>query len=335
VNALRSFGGQLYAGGEFTMAGSTTTQFIARWDGSAWYRVATLGMNGWVGALAVDGGTLVAGGGFSTAGGVPAYGVARWNGSAWSQAGNGLIGVVYALTARDGRVYAGGSFSLDFTSPNHTVAVLDGPEWSTPWNAEPDNTVLALAFRGTEMQAGGTFTRLAPVNTLAPGWAELRDFAAPPVVSQPTTPVSACPGETVAFSFVLDPDYAPAYSYQWRREGVVLANGPTPHGSVVAGATSPMLVITGARPTDTGIYTATATRSLCGVPTVSTAATLTVGGPACCVGDADGDGDTDSDDVVVFFAAWDAGEAGGDTDGDGDTDSDDIIVFFNSWDSGC
>ncbi len=54
-----------------------------------------------------------------------------------------------------------------------------------------------------------------------------------------------------------------------------------------------------------------------------------------CVGDADGDGDTDSDDVVVFFTAWDTGDAAADVDGDEDTDSDDILTFFTSWDSGC
>jgi len=38
---------------------------------------------------------------------------------------------------------------------------------------------------------------------------------------------------------------------------------------------------------------------------------------------------------VTFFAAWDQGNSAGDVDGDGDTDSDDIVVFFGAWDSGC
>ena len=54
-----------------------------------------------------------------------------------------------------------------------------------------------------------------------------------------------------------------------------------------------------------------------------------------CAGDGDCDGDSDSDDIVVFFAAWDAGESRGDIDGDGDADSDDIVIFFAAWDSGC
>jgi len=50
--------------------------------------------------------------------------------------------------------------------------------------------------------------------------------------------------------------------------------------------------------------------------------------------DADLDGDTDSDDVILFFTAWDNGENAADFDLDGDTDSDDVIDFFTAWDNG-
>ncbi len=65
--------------------------------------------------------------------------------------------------------------------------------------------------------------------------------------------------------------------------------------------------------------------------------TITLGAPidCSCVGDSDCDADTDSDDIVVFFAAWENGEPAGDVDNDEDTDSDDIITFFASWESGC
>jgi len=52
-----------------------------------------------------------------------------------------------------------------------------------------------------------------------------------------------------------------------------------------------------------------------------------------CPADIDGDGDVDSDDIVVFFQTWEAGER--DYDGDGDTDSDDIVGFFTNWETGC
>ena len=54
-----------------------------------------------------------------------------------------------------------------------------------------------------------------------------------------------------------------------------------------------------------------------------------------CPGDFDSDADTDSDDIILFFSAWDSGDTAGDIDGDEDVDSDDILVFFTSWDQGC
>lgn len=52
-----------------------------------------------------------------------------------------------------------------------------------------------------------------------------------------------------------------------------------------------------------------------------------------CIGDWDDKLGTDSDDVIAFFADWEAGL--GDADADGDSDSDDVILFFARWDQGC
>jgi len=56
---------------------------------------------------------------------------------------------------------------------------------------------------------------------------------------------------------------------------------------------------------------------------------------AGCPADIDRDDDVDSDDVVQFFATWEAGERPADADADGDTDSDDIVEYFTAWDLGC
>jgi hypothetical protein len=52
-----------------------------------------------------------------------------------------------------------------------------------------------------------------------------------------------------------------------------------------------------------------------------------------CPADWNNDGGVDGDDVIAFFAAWDAGNA--DFNNDGGTDGDDVIAFFGRWDAGC
>jgi subtilisin-like proprotein convertase family protein len=54
-----------------------------------------------------------------------------------------------------------------------------------------------------------------------------------------------------------------------------------------------------------------------------------------CPADINNDGSVDGDDVIVFFAAWDANQVDGDYNSDGSVDGDDVISFFADWDSGC
>jgi hypothetical protein len=54
-----------------------------------------------------------------------------------------------------------------------------------------------------------------------------------------------------------------------------------------------------------------------------------------CLGDFDCNGSPDGDDVIAFFASWDAGGEPSDVDGSGNVDGDDVVVFFERWDSGC
>ena len=84
--------GSLYAGGHFTMSGATTVNRLAKWNGQAWSRVGShatnIGMDGWVGALAIDSkDNLYAGGEFFSVDGVAAHKVAKWDGTHWSSLG--------------------------------------------------------------------------------------------------------------------------------------------------------------------------------------------------------------------------------------------------------
>ena len=70
--------------------------------------------------------------------------------------------------------------------------------------------------------------------------------------------------------------------------------------------------------------------------------TYTGGGSNCptcpwqadgCYADFNNDGGIDGDDVIAFFAEWDASLPCADVEGSGGVDGDDVIAFFGSWDA--
>jgi hypothetical protein len=151
--------GTLYAGGNFTIAGGVTVNYIAKWNGSSWSALGG-GMNGGVGALAVaPDGTLYAGGTFTIAGGVTVNYIAKWNGSSWSALGSGMNGNVWKLAiAPDGTLYAGGDFTLAGGITVNHIAKWNGTSWSALGSGMNDYVnALAVAPDGT-LYAGGYFT---------------------------------------------------------------------------------------------------------------------------------------------------------------------------------
>jgi outer membrane protein assembly factor BamB len=54
-----------------------------------------------------------------------------------------------------------------------------------------------------------------------------------------------------------------------------------------------------------------------------------------CRSDFNDDGGVDGDDIIAYFAAWDAAQLSADMDGNQGVDGDDVIIFFALWDSGC
>ena len=161
--------GSVYAGGDFTTAGSVAANHIARWDGtsSSWQALGN-GVDGGVAALAVGpGGALYAGGEFTTAGGVTANRIARWDGttSSWHALGSGTDGAVLALAlGPDGSLYAGGDFTTAGSVTANNVARWDGAAWRSlgsgvsdcDWNG-CSVSALAVGPDGS-LYAGGRFT---------------------------------------------------------------------------------------------------------------------------------------------------------------------------------
>ena len=166
--------GDVLAGGDFTRAGGSDANRVARWNGSGWSSLGTgaaNGTNAQINALAVAAnGDVYVGGFFSQAGNVLAYAVARWNGVAWGSLGvsaaNGFsTGVVYTLAvAGTGEVYAGGTFSYAGGVAANRVARWDGMAWSALGvggaNGIVGGDVRALAVSGNgQVVAGGDFSQ--------------------------------------------------------------------------------------------------------------------------------------------------------------------------------
>lgn len=100
-------------------------------------------------------------------GNTPVSYIAKWDGAAWSPLGYGLNGNVFALAVDGSDVYVGGVFTSACGNPacnsgnipvNH-IAKWNGTNWSAVGNGF-DSAVLALALKGNEIFAGGTFTHI-------------------------------------------------------------------------------------------------------------------------------------------------------------------------------
>jgi hypothetical protein len=124
----------IVATGNFSEAGGTLVNKIARLDGSQWGALSDSGGN--VGlafagdALLVSGSEIIVGGTFDDGTGVFRPGVQRFTGSEWLPVGsNQPSGPVNALGVFNGDLVAGGSFSLVGSDSARGLARLDGSEW--------------------------------------------------------------------------------------------------------------------------------------------------------------------------------------------------------------
>jgi hypothetical protein len=168
VRAVATSGRYVYAGGDFTNAGSLRVNRIMRWDGREWSALGE-GVNGPIWAIATIGNDIYVGGEFTTAGGLPANRVAKWDGHGWSPLGEGVTEcrdtsstpAVYAMAARGNNLYVGGRFSNAGTKTVNGIAKWNGTGW------EPlgpgmrtgiyDGVVRALAVGNDFVYAGGSF----------------------------------------------------------------------------------------------------------------------------------------------------------------------------------
>ena len=127
AKALEDDGTYLYAGGNFTQAGTVAANNIARWNGSTWSAMGS-GFSGQVLALCSVGGTLYAGGAITNAS-LSITNLARWNGSSWSAVGAGPNGTVESLVTDGTNLYVGGLFTNINGIAANRIAMWDGANW--------------------------------------------------------------------------------------------------------------------------------------------------------------------------------------------------------------
>lgn len=178
--------GNLYVGGNFNQAGSTTAYNIAMWDGTTWHALIDgngyNGLSGDVWAIAINpaNGDVFVGGIFARIdgnnAGPLACRIARWSPAtaAWStlQDSSGFLGVdgsIHALAVMGDELFVGGSFDGAATSSSCGTANVAAPglaswhignaTWSDVGGSMGSNfpKVNALTSDGSTLYAGGFF----------------------------------------------------------------------------------------------------------------------------------------------------------------------------------
>jgi Zn-dependent metalloprotease len=150
-----------------------------------------------------------------------------------------------------------------------------------------------------------------------------------PVITQPPAPQTTTDGGNASFSVTALGQAT--LTYQWRRSGVDLTDGPSIGGGVISGATSASLTITGLGIADAADYDVVVTNS-CG-PATSAAAALTVN-PACPTM-RDAAHALFAADIFDFLAAYFAADPRADFNQSGVVSVQDIFDYLAAYFAGC
>ncbi len=206
IAAIEPFGGSIFCGGFFEMAGDQRVSGIARWTGTGWLSVGggtDLGLNAGAHAVEAVGSRAYVLGGFLRAGPTIVKGAAEWTGAGWLTVGGGipLWNQFYQLNAAtdghdlyvstpslqrwDGSAWlpvgevghAGGGpvevsgtnlFAVGAFAQGYGVARLEGTHW-TGLGGAFSGTIRALAISGSNVYAGGFFSMVGsdPIEMVA------------------------------------------------------------------------------------------------------------------------------------------------------------------------
>jgi trimeric autotransporter adhesin len=313
---------ELARSGPLLYAGAYNQPFgqarVWEWDGSSWAALGGVVSSFMTTCIAEFNNQLFHGTDLTSP-----QGIYRWNptNGLWEAISGGTgqpNGFYRAMKVFDGGLTVGGSFS----GPSRNVARWTGSSWQA-LGTGADGRVSALAEYKGELVIGGRFVRAG--DHLSAGIARWSTTAAPWIAEQPR-PVNLCGIQTVSFQVTPAVGFT-GLTYQWRRNGQILIDGPTGNGSIAEGATAPILTIHNATPADSGSFDCIVSNA-CGGSS-STSASL---GQVTADFNNDGDFGTDQD-IEAFFACLAGnccplcGSPDFNSDGDVGTDQD-IEAFF-------
>lgn len=153
VYSIAISGNNVYVGGMFSLAGGTSANNIAKWNGNSWSALSS-GTDGSVYALAANGTDVYVGGYFYSAGGVAVNSIAKWNGSTWSALGSGVSAPAnIAPTPSASELLK----PIPFTAPTPV------PTPATPPPPPGKGIVNAIAVNGNDVYIGGNFMSVGGV----------------------------------------------------------------------------------------------------------------------------------------------------------------------------
>lgn len=129
---IAMLGSDVYVGGQFT-------NYLERWDGSAWHTVGGNSMTTYTTKLFNVGGAVFMCGDFTSIDGVKTPKLARWSGSAWSSIfedlDGGLSGEGYSIVELNGKIYVSGAFTTAGAIAANQIACYD--KTTNTWSALP------------------------------------------------------------------------------------------------------------------------------------------------------------------------------------------------------
>ena len=163
----------LYVGGDFTgighVSGVPNSQYIAKWDGTAWSALGAgidVGPSWWIAvrAVAVVGDSVFAGGDFDRVDGQWANHIASWDGTNWSSFGSETLGDISDL--REAVVVAASGADVVVGGASRLVH-WNGTSWSTlatGLNLQVQNYPMGtVAIAGSDVYLSGDFEAIEGV----------------------------------------------------------------------------------------------------------------------------------------------------------------------------